>query len=196
MIENKLMPAFMNDSSDSDKMEEVVDYFISWTLRCSQIKYAVENQKLNFYSKQILSKILFENYDYLETNNINVLDLKVIKQKYHIDLIVDLKLTDDRRYLLVIENKVYGKLSTSQLNNYKNEVKKNYDKKKFKDILFIFLRGDDIFNDEDLELSKASDFQPILLRDLRPPRLDLTGNDFFDEFWIYWWDNEKYRAKI
>lgn len=77
------LPSFFYDDSNTDKCEEVIDYFISWTLRCASNKYD-ENKKLQTYAKRILSKLIFDEPNQLD--GVNVIDVKVWKQSNNIDL--------------------------------------------------------------------------------------------------------------
>ncbi len=45
------LPSFFKDQSKSYKYEELIDYFISWTIRCSDLIYE-NNGLINRYSKK------------------------------------------------------------------------------------------------------------------------------------------------
>ncbi len=43
------LPAFFKDDSETFKVEEVIDYFLSWTIRCADVEFK-ENELINEYS--------------------------------------------------------------------------------------------------------------------------------------------------
>ncbi|OAV75702.1 hypothetical protein Barb7_00658 [Bacteroidales bacterium Barb7] len=76
---------FMVDSSDSDKKELVIDFFLSWTLRCAGKDGEIyENELLSDYCRRILSVLLFGNADNI--NDYTVKSVKTWKQWKDIDL--------------------------------------------------------------------------------------------------------------
>lgn len=201
MEEKEKTPAFFYDESNSDKSEEVIDYFISWTLRCAQSKF----EKLGLvhtYAKRIVSELLFE--DYLKLENVKIDEVKVWKQDSRIDIWVHVILNDGRKYAIIIENKLYAYLEPHQLPTYKKIGENHYSEKSDFDVKYIFLRCDDDFQKEndiragDKKQCEMHGFRPILLWDLKEAMHadgKVTDNDLFDEFWFNWWDSKRRSVK-
>lgn len=179
---------FFFDSSKTDKCEEVIDYFISWTLRCAETQYKnKQKNKVHVYSKRILSKFLFNDIYHLEDREIT--SVKTWKQYDRIDIWVEIEIQNDpNKYALIIENKLYALLEEHQLPDYKEKALQYYLDKNF-ELKLIFLRCADEFREKDKLLCIENDFIPYLLLDIKKEALidGLTGNDLFDEFWFYWW---------
>ncbi|MFR1813794.1 PD-(D/E)XK nuclease family protein [Dysgonomonas capnocytophagoides] len=179
---------FFYDSSKTDKCEEVIDYFISWTLRCAETIYKnKQKNKVHLYSKRILSKLLFGDIYYLEDQEVK--SVKTWKQYDRIDVWVEVEIQNDpNKYALIIENKLYALLERHQLPDYKEKALKYYSDKDFK-IKFIFLRCADEFQEIDQLFCLQNDFEAHLLSEIKKEAITdgLTGNDLFDEFWFYWW---------
>jgi len=187
----KEFPSFMNDDSESDKYEVLVDFWLSWTLRCAGIKKITENnKKVHEYSKKILSYCITKKLDvqFLDNKKIN----KIKCWKYNSteggqkDLWFELNI-DNINYALIFENKVYSELGEGQLEKYKLSVDKYYKNKDFR-IIYIFFRAHDEYIKEDLKHCKKNNFVPILYSDLQDAigTEELTNNYLFDEFWFRW----------
>lgn len=186
-MSDKMLPAFFYDDSNTDKCEEVMDYFISWTLRCAQSKFAASGL-LHTYAKRILSELLFG--DSLRLEDVQVKEVKTWKQSDYIDVWVHVILENGDKYAIIIENKLYALLESHQLFTYKRVGEKYYREHKDYKVRYIFLRGADEFRDGDETQCKEHGFRPILLWNLKSSMQadELTGNDLFDEFWFHWWD--------
>jgi len=66
---------FMHDEKNKDKKESLVDFFLSWTLRCIIMKKReYHNPKMEEYCKSITSVLLFGNAEKL--NNYKVEQVK------------------------------------------------------------------------------------------------------------------------
>ena len=188
--------SFFYDSSSTDKCEETIDYFISWTLRCAKTKDEnTQKTKVHIYAKRILSKLLFDDVDCLDNSKIE--RIETWKQSRKIDIWVEVEIENDpQKYALIIENKLYAYLEEHQLPTYKANALDYYDSNKDYEIKFIFLRCDDFFQKNDEYRCKQHGFTPYLLCDIKKEAVaeELTGNYLFDEFWFYWWD--KINSKI
>ncbi len=189
-----LLPAFLCDSSESDKQEEMLDYILSWTLRCSQSRYNTEpNTQVNRYAKQVLSSLMYGTADRLD--HVEVTKLLCWKQSSHIDLWVEVDLSNGERHALIIENKVYAGLRTEQLQKYKEIASRHYLAEDIS-LHHIVLRSDDDFHANDLAISQQNGFRAILLDSIAPTLTEPTGNALFDEFWLHWWDYKSYKERI
>ena len=185
----KRLPYLFYDNYYSDKIESQMDYFISWTLRCAEKKYENIDQKVNLYSKMILSRILFDDEHFLNDKNV----ISVICGKNfpinngHIDLWVEIQIDGiENNFVIIFENKVYTGIRNGQLEKYKNYIDNFYLNKNYQ-IRYILFRGDSLCNG-DYEKCKMTGFNPISMRDIVEilKNYDSTGNDLFDEFWYNW----------
>ena len=110
-----MLPSFFTDSSDSMKFEEVIDFFMSWTIRCADDKNRTVAPLVHNNSKAILAKLIgVEEYDELEFT-----DIEVWKQHRHIDLWCEFKL-NNQPHALIIETKMYSTFRKDQLKSYKD----------------------------------------------------------------------------
>lgn len=185
------LPSFFNDESESDKYESLVDFWLSWTLRCANICNLEEhNKKIGEYSKRILSYCLTKKQDPHFLDGKKIKDIKCWKYfstgNGQIDLWFEITI-DETNYVLIFENKVYARLDEGQLEKYKSSINEFY-KDKNVEIIFIFFRAHDDFLENDQKYCDKNDFVPILFTDLQNlmGEKELTENDLFDEFWFRW----------
>lgn len=180
------LPEFFKDSSESYKFEEVIDYFMSWTIRCADHDFR-EHGLVHQYSKKILTKLLFGKVDDFE--KITYKNIKTWKQWANIDLWAEVEVQGAKKYAIIIENKMYSSIRDGQLNKYKElaeafcKVERiEYERK------YIFLRPDYELESREKEFCVKSGYDYHNLDELKS-MLDtekLTGNDLFDEFWFNW----------
>ena len=180
------LPLFFKDDSDSMKVEEVIDFYMSWTIRCANEIYKMEFPKIHSHAKLILSRLAFDNSEYLTDKVIS--NVKVWKQHKNIDLWVELEI-DNEKFALIIEHKMYSSIRPGQLEKYKEIAKAYYNDKIDYKIIYIFLRPDyEIDNlygeskqciDHGYKYLNIEQLQDVLSN-------DKTGNDLFDEFWFNW----------
>lgn len=183
MNKTNALPSFFIDNSDSDKYEEVIDFYISWTLRCAIDEYKFTSPKVHQLSKQILSKLVSDGFDYFENKTIT--EVKVWKQWQYIDLSVEVYVNEILVEVLIIETKMYSKIRENQLNSYKKTAKKYYeDKFDITKIRFVLIRPDEELTD--IDKNKLEDYQYKILDLLIPNNAEKTGNALFDEFWFNW----------
>jgi len=184
-------PSFFNDSEKNphSKFELLVDFWLSWTFRCSVESVKCLNEKMYNISRKILSFFLTNRED------LNFLENKTVKSVYcnkyykDIDLLVEVILDDsEKKYVLIFENKVFSQLKEWQLDKYKNIIETIY-KDTDCNINYIFFRALGEFFENDLEYCKKSNFIPVLITDIQEniiKNFDKTNNDLFDEFWFNW----------
>jgi hypothetical protein len=186
------LPSFFKDNSNSDKFEEIIDFFLSWTLRCADYRYSIEHKSIQRQALKILSTLLFENSN--ELNNRIVSEVKVWKQEDHVDLWVELKI-DDELHAIIIENKMYSSIRQNQLENYKKNAEDYYGNQGRKiQLHFVFIRPD--YGTDD-EIKRINELEFVKNQDYRHKNLDeiieeieddgLTGNYMFDAFWHKSW---------
>ena len=187
---NDLFPDFFNDSERKphSKFESLVDFWLSWTLRCSVESVKSLNEKIYNNSKKILSYFITKKQDIYSLDNKEVKDVYFNKYYKDIDLLVEVELyNSDKKYILVFENKVFSSLKDHQLDKYKEIIINDYNEKDY-DIIYIFFRANDKYFENDIEYCKKSNFLPVLITDLQNKNnnLEITGNDLFDTFWFKW----------
>ena len=180
---------FMMDDSKSDKKELVVDYFLSWTLRCA----SEENINTCFPLVNEYAKIILETLLELEYNALShIKSVKTWKQWKQIDLWVEI-VTEQCKYALLIETKAYSHLHSNQLERYKEIFENHYENTDFQKHYCLFTLMEEVLK-EDLEECEKNEFKAFTMDDIYnqleiryPKELKLTGSDFFDEFWFGKW---------
>ena len=187
---------FMKDKQNSDKIESLVDAFLSWTLQCCDTSKVerYNNSKLNEYSKRITSVLLFGNTD--ELNKYEILSVETWRQRKSIDLCAEIFLKNketlkDEKYALLIENKGYSSTHSDQLARYKTTFEGHYNGKDFK-LEYAYFSCKDNLNDLEKEECQKAGYRAYTMDqvfDLANPNKDwdYTGNALFDEFWFTTW---------
>lgn len=184
------LPKFFKDNSKSDHFELVIDFFISWTLRCSEKKYLQVSPKVNRYSKIILSKLIFDDENFLNDKDVD----SVIVYKQHIDRIdlwIEVEINAiNQKFTIIIETKMYSGLKEEQLKKYWSIANKYYEGNNDNiDLVFVVLRPDYEINknNSEEELCKRNGYKYFNLEELNEylPS-ETTGNELFDEFWFNW----------
>ena len=187
---------FMKDKQNSDKIESLVDAFLSWTLQCCDTSKVerYNNSKLHEYSKRITSVLLFGNPD--ELNKYEILSVETWRQWKSIDLCAEIVLKNketqkDEKYALLIENKGYSSTHSDQLARYKTIFENHYNGKDFK-LEYAYFSCKDNLNDLEKEECLKAGYRAYTMDqvfDLANPNKDwdYTGNALFDEFWFTTW---------
>lgn len=190
---------FMMDKSRTDNKESVIDYMLSWTLRMSSRSGECKNSSVQNYCERILSKLLFNDFDKIKTDNKSIESVETWKQWKKIDLLAEIELIDNEgnksSYALLIEDKAYSSIHDDQLKRYKKIFEEEYKDSKFENNLhyayFTIKERTQIVEDE--KLCNEAGFQAYTMEEIRdylwptPSDLIPTGNDIFDEFWIKNW---------
>ena len=190
---------FMMDKSITDNKESIIDYMLSWTLRMSGSSVECKNSSVQNYCRRILSKLLFDDFDKIDTDYKSIVSVETWKQWKKIDLLAEIELIDKEdnksSHALLIEDKAYSSLHDDQLNRYKTIFEEEYKDSKFENNLhyayFTIKERSQIVEDE--KLCNEAGFQTYTMEEIRdylwPTSSDLipTGNDIFDEFWIKNW---------
>lgn len=190
---------FMRDDTigKDGKMETIMDFVISWTLRMAQNSRRTEDAKLYKYSRAILGKLLDKKID----DSINIESVKVRKQHLNIDLWVNVELShngDAERHAILIENKVYTSLHSSQdedgnprnqLCVYKKKFDRECDEMNIANRHYVLIT---CFEDEE-RLSKLRStcneygFIVLSLTDIQSNQDEDTKSDLFNYFWLRYW---------
>lgn len=121
-------PFLMCDDSKKDgHAETMMDYILSWSLRCTKYSFIKYNKPLLYhYCKYILCTFIDKLQD---MNNITIDDVRVCKQKQYIDLWVevDLHINDrEEHHAILIEDKYYTGVHDEQLARYKQIFNEHY----------------------------------------------------------------------
>ena len=182
---------FMLDDSESDKKELVIDYFLSWTLRCaSEENTNTRFPLVNKYAKTILEILLGLEYNTLG----QIKSVKTWKQCRQIDLWVEIE-TSQGNHALLIETKAYTNVHSDQLKRYKETFENHYEDKDFQKHYCLFtITDNDKVSNSDIEECKKNNFNLLTMDDVYDRfksryhgKLQLTGSDLFDEFWLGRW---------
>lgn len=183
---NKL-PSFFNDESNTDKFESLIDFFISWTLRCAEESYNEENtNSVHKHAKSILSILLFGEKNVLSNSIIK--SVKTWKQISYIDVLAEVEIETNgelKKHVIVIENKMYSGIRESQLENYKNYAENKYDSEWNKRYLLIC--ADDCNSGVYAEKCNPLGYTVFSIDQLGGLlNKEFTNNALFDEFWFNW----------
>jgi hypothetical protein len=188
----------MKDENNSDRIEGLVEAFLSWTLQCCDADNAIKynNYKSYKYCRKIASVLLFGNPDSLDDNVYKIERAETWKQWDKIDLraefeITNIKTQEKKKYALLIEVKGYSSTHSDQLARYKTIFKDHYNDKGFESE-FIYFSCKDNLNDTEKKDCLDADYRAYTMKevfDLVYPNddWDYTGNALFDEFWFTTW---------
>ena len=198
----KNLPDFFNYNEEGKTdygYEAMQDFFISWTLRCSQDQFEIGNAKVHVNSKRLLYSLLYgknkdKKYevDFTDFSSFKVLNVKTRRQYGNIDILADVEVklngqTD--QFGIIIENKWYTRISPHQLEKYSEFISNNltYNKKK---VVKIVLFCDDTFLNKfpsEIELCQKFGYKYSDISELATISgiydLKETGNALFDEYW-------------
>lgn len=186
--------------------EAMQDFFLSWTIRCSDKKYEKIDPKVHNYAKKIVQALLYgtsknegEIIVNKKINDFTVSEVKTRRQEGYIDLIAEIKVEEksiEKTYILNIENKWYSNIRDGQLKKSKDYIEKNYSAKKYKILhLIIFCDYEKLKNKKVREECKKEGYRYLTIEDLQEfsgilkkeetSNLEKrkTGNYLFDEYW-------------
>ena len=187
---------FMKDKQSSDKIESLVDAFLSWTIQCCDTDKVARynNARLHDYCKKIASVLLFGNPE--ELDKYKILSVEAWRQWEKIDLCAEFVLKNkatqkEEKYALLLENKGYSSTHSNQLERYKTTFETHYNGKDFK-LEYAYFSCKDQLNDLEKEECQSAGYRAYTMDqvfDLANPNKDwdYTGNAIFDEFWFTTW---------
>ena len=190
-------PFLMCDDSEKDgHAETMMDYVLSWSLRCTKYPFVKDNKPLLYhYCKYMLCKLIDRLQD---MKIITIDDVRVWKQERYVDLWVEVKLHIDKReehHAILIEDKYYTGVHDDQLKRYRQifeeyyQDKKDYPKNNRHNVL-ITCQYDN--NDHYKQLAKAAkenDFDIYNIFDIVDKSLGYkeTESDIFNELFLRDW---------
>lgn len=203
-MKNKRLPSFFNyytkdEFLTDDGYETLQDFFLSWTLRCSEERFHELNPILYEYSRKAIYGLIYGinniKDEFVVNSKINesfkVLEIKSRRQWKKIDLLLELKVVDNsevKHYILNIENKWYSNLVDHQLKTYKDVVEKHFNNKKHEIInLFITIDSCRKYYEEEKRICKENNYIFLTIENIKDSMetTKKTGNDLFDEYWFY-----------
>ncbi|MCH5246353.1 MAG: PD-(D/E)XK nuclease family protein [Muribaculaceae bacterium] len=175
----------MSDSSRTNGPAEIVmDYIISYTLRCS--KGCNKMPKFEKASRYILLQLLEQSEE-----NQEILSVKTWKQWKRIDLTVEVSLIrngKEEKHVIVIEDKYYTAPHDNQLIRYREAVDDYYDDKweKHYVLLTAVYRSDQQF---DINYSgvEAEGYKLYCIKELVKDITEPTESDIFNQLWLADW---------
>lgn len=190
-------PFLMCDDSEKDgHAETMMDYVLSWSLRCTKYPFIKDNKPLLYhYCKYILCTFIDKLQD---MNNITIDDVRVCKQKHYIDLWVEVDLHIDNReehHAILIEDKYYTGVHDDQLARYKRIFEEHYqDKEKYPRrnlhyVLITCLYSDNIHYAPLAQAAKENGFEIYQLYDIVDNSIGYkeTESDIFNELFLREW---------
>ena len=187
---------FMKDKQSSDRIESLVDAFLSWTIQCCDTDKVARynNARLHDYCKKIASVLLFGNPE--ELDKYKILSVEAWRQWEKIDLCAEFVLKNkatqkEEKYALLLENKGYSSTHSDQLERYKTIFKTHYNGKGFS-LKYAYFSCKDQLNELEKEECQSAGYRAYTMDqvfDLANPNKDwdYTGNAIFDEFWFTTW---------
>lgn len=192
------MPRLMVDESEQDgHAETLMDYILSWTLRCAKEECANIRPTLQKNCKKVLCKLIGVE----DPESVKIIEVKTWKQEYRIDLWVELELLNhgkSEHHAILIENKYYTGLHPAkdidgeyrnQLEVYKKKFDAYYDRMQAEwQRHYALVTCIERYEPEKFEkYLEAEDYGfKIHTFDELSDSLEETGSDIFNEFWLRW----------
>lgn len=188
---------FMADCSQNGKGKEaILSFQISWILRCAADPDIYQSHPILYKKcREMLFTLLnFDNS--LNSNNINVLEVKVWKEWYDIDVLAKIKLSingnQPEMHVLLVENKIYTALAPQQRDDYPKKVKdkiKNFKYSQLHQVVISCLEPNNIKYRDLQTFCEGTEWRVLNYEDLVNWNTDeLTESDLFNEFWYATWD--------
>lgn len=190
----------MVDSTETDAPAEIVmDYVISWSLRCADVQYRDSAPILHRYARRMLAMLLGMELD----ASITFERIESRKQRWSADVTLELDVVRDglrEHHALLIEDKYYAPLRDTrdedgvyrnQLEVYRKRFDSYYDHKsemwhRHYALITCISREDPKF--AIYEIAPHLGYRLFSLSELLGPVRDyeLTESDIFNEFWLHW----------
>ena len=179
----------MVDDSEKDGHAEIVmDYVLSWTLRCADVQYRDEKPILYGYCREILARLL----DITLWDDVMFEDVKVWKQEQRIDLWVELTVKrgdSTEQHAILIEDKYYDELHDGQLERYKRAFDAYYAKESIAwhkhYVLISCVERSEKF-EQQYGIAPTLGFKTFTFYEVFPKGAEMCESDIFNEFWIRW----------
>lgn len=196
------LPPFFNFAEDNtdNGYETLQDFFLSWTIRCSQKEYESVSKKVYNYAREIAYMLI---HGYNEENGIykyklevpdsfSVVKVRTRRQYKRIDLIAELDILENdqpSKLILNIENKWYTQTSEKQLQSAIQAIgslDKHEDTKCIN--LVVYCDNENLrLKPSQKNLCIANNYKFLTIEDLRntinSKEIVKTDNHLFDEYW-------------
>ena len=178
----------MKDSSEKDgKIEAMLDYILSWTLRRASSRYKDDNKNILYgYCREILFKLL----DIQDYQDIIVNDVETWKQWNRIDLHANIELErngNKEYHAILIEDKAYTPVHDNQLRRYKEIFEDAYKGNLYK-LHFVLITCHEEAPEEINQSCKEAGFECLPILELFPnDGIEDSESDLFNEFWLRYW---------
>lgn len=190
-------PFLMWDDSNKDgHAETIMDYVISWCLRCTNYQYVKDFQPiLHRYCMYMLCKLIGKLQD---IDKISIERVTVKKQEQKIDLWVEIDLridTKNESHAILIEDKYYTGVHDDQLKRYRQIFDEYYsDKSEFPEknrhyALITCLYDVDSHYDPLKAAANANNYQIYHLYELADSSLNYkeSESDIYNELFLREW---------
>ena len=190
-------PFLMCDDSEKDgHAETMMDYVLSWSLRCTKYPSIKSNKPLLYhYCKYILCTLIDRLQD---MDNITIDDVRVWKQEQYIDLWVEVDLHINKReehHAILIEDKYYTGVHDDQLARYKRifeehyQEKEKYPRRNLHYVLITCIYSDNIYYAPLAQAAKENGFEIYQLYDIVDNSLGYreSESDIFNELFLREW---------
>ena len=179
---------FMMDNSNDHGKEAMLGYQISWLMRLAARK-DVENKRLHEISRYTLLQLL----DMKNCKNIDIVEVEVSREWHYIDVLAKSKIRIGNRieeHIIVIENKIYTKISKEQLDKNSNRFYSHHVDFPIERTHFwlISCKEDSWEKQKQACADAKSNWRLLWFYDVIGSKPDKPiGNDIFDEFWVNEW---------
>lgn len=190
-------PFLMCDDSEKDgHAETMMDYVLSWSLRCTKYPFVKDNKPLLYhYCKYMLCTLIDRLQD---MKIITIDDVRVWKQERYVDLWVEVDLHIDNReehHAILIEDKYYTGVHDDQLKRYRQifeelyKDKEKYPRRNLHYVLITCLYSDNIHYAPLAQAAKENGFKIYQLYDIVDNSLGYreSESDIFNELFLREW---------
>ena len=192
-------PRLMIDNSDNDgHAETMMDYIISWTLRCAVDNSCVGKPILMKQCKKILCKLIGID----EPHVVEVMNVETWKQDQYIDLWVHVELVIDGKaesHAILIENKYYtgvhdasddDGVRRNQLLVYRKRFDKYYETQEKEWVrhycLITCIEREEPEKFEKYLVAHDYGYKIFTFYELLGENVEYTESDIYNEFWLRW----------
>ena len=176
------------------KSEATLSQFVAWTLFCATDGETSYGKKLNEYSKEILFFLLFGKNYREKLNEYTVKKVDVVRESETLDIIAEIVLekgSEEHKFALFLELKLYTNTSENQLDKYKKVAERKYKEDSFEKKFVLLVVWKDEVPQEERILCERFGFTPYTFVNVLETVFDSkpanSENPLFDEFWTGYW---------
>lgn len=175
--EKEILEEFIHENAELEQLEEIVDEFniftaldivnseirhsnfLSWLMNPNE-SHGLGDYFLTSFLKKIsfkASSLGIEGPPIFDIDSWNLDDAEILREWRNIDILIR---CDNQKFVCVIENKIYSKEHSEQLQRYKDTIKKEYPDHK-KSFVYLTVEGDIPSESEYIPLS-YSEIVPLV----------------------------------